>query len=319
MKQLLLVSERGRWNLGSSIRRAFEDEGWDVKTLDWGPWSPRWLSSAAFRYPALGASLRRALLRQLAQLPDHKTDLVIVMKGHLLNASCIRTMRRRTGAPIVCWNADSPFDPAIANSGGGIPSLVSVYDAYVTWSAEVAERLRLRQPQVAVIPFGVDPHIHYPEPGTGEYKDRLVFVGTFTPQRAELLERLRAWNPVVFGNDWPALPGVQCRPEVTGSALRQALGEAKWSLNLLRTQNRTSHNMRTFEVPACGGRQLAPRTGDHEVFLKGTGAVLFDSEGELLAALESEPPVRAVLARSWLGEHTYRRRVQQLVDFLGMG
>lgn len=319
MTRVILIGERGDWTLGGSIRRAFADIGWTVTTVQWGPWSPRWLSSAAFRAPSLAAPFRRSLLSSVAGACEDAVDLVLVMKGPLLTRSCIEKVRELAAAPVVCWNADSPFDAAVSNSGGGIAAVVSAYDAYVTWSSSVADRIAEHQPEVIVVPFGVDPHIHHPESGGGRFRDRLVFIGTYTPRRARVLERLSRWEPVVFGNDWPNVSGVEFQPAVAGSAFRRVVGEASWNLNLLRPQNHDSHNMRTFEIPGCGGRQLAPRTPDHEHFLSGTSAVLFDTEDDLETLPLDEHPPGSFIDSTWREQHAYVRRVEGLLEVLSLG
>lgn len=315
MKRVIIVGEPGDWNFGSSVSRAFRDVGWDSIRVDWGPWRPEWLARAAHRLDALGAPWRRSLLSRLDHATGAGASLVLVIKGQHLDAATIERLRRRTGAPVVCWNPDSPFDMAISNRGAGLRRAVSAYDAYVTWSERVAQQLSECRRLVVVIAFGVDPHVHYPEPGTGAYRDRVIFVGTYTPQRAALLQRLRTWEPVVFGNGWPTSRGLELRPAVAGAAFRRVVGEARWNLNFLRPQNHDSHNMRSFEIPGCGGRQLAPRTGDHEHFLTGSSSHLFGTEEELLALLDSDLS-EALTTDSWRSDNAYTSRIEQLIAFL---
>lgn len=225
----------------------------------------------------------------------------------------------------MCWNPDSPFDGSMSNSGGGLAAAVPLYDAYVTWADDVAEQLRRHTRHVAVIPFGFDPHVHFQEAGSGVAQDRLVFIGTATSERQGWLHRLVKWEPVVFGNGWDASAGLDVRPPVFGSEFRRVVGEARWNLNLLRPQNRTSHNMRTFEIPGCGGRQLAPRSADHERFLHATDSCLFDDFDELAAVLDSSTssvsgPQRANgMDADRLSGHSYRSRAATLVDKVQRG
>ena len=136
--------------------------------------------------------------------------------------------------------------------------------------------------------------------------------------------RLVKWEPVVFGNGWDASrlgrPAAGVRQRV-----RRVVGEARWNLNLLRPQNRTSHNMRTFEIPGCGGRQLAPSSADHERFLHATDSCLFDDFDELAAVLDSSTssvsgPQRANgMDADRLSGHSYRSRAATLVDKVQRG
>jgi spore maturation protein CgeB len=73
--------------------------------------------------------------------------------------------------------------------------------------------------------------------------------------------------------------------------------ETAVSLNILRPWNVPGHNMRTFEIPGCGGLQLS--TASSEV------AGLFTSERELLMFRTVED-LRALV--SWALEHPDERR-----------
>jgi len=53
-------------------------------------------------------------------------------------------------------------------------------------------------------------------------------------------------------------------------------------LNIFRPHNIGSHNMRTFEIPAIGGLQLAPESAENrEFFLPDSEIVLYSSVEEL--------------------------------------
>lgn len=309
---VLLLGEVAEGGLAGSLGRAFSELGWHVRPLVWGPWRPSGLASIALRAPAAGAPFRVRLRRTIDEQAAESVDLVLVVKGALLNWRVIDYVRRRMGAPVVCWNPDSPFDPATSNRGGGIAQAVGAYDGYVTWAEDVAEELHRYNNRVAVIPFGWDPHLHFREAGEGSAERRVVFVGTWTADRQRWIQQLAPWQPVVFGNQWPAMPGIEIRPAIAGRSLRQAIGGAHWNLNFLRPQNAMSHNMRTFEIPACGGPQLAQHSRDHDRYLAGTPSVLFRTADEL-ASLVAEDPPKTVTQRDWLANNRYSARVAAML------
>ena len=125
----------------------------------------------------------------------------------------------------------------------------------------MAEHLSAIAGQVLVIPFAWDPEIMRPTAGHGVAAGRIVFIGTGTRKRSALLQSLAHLRPMVFGNRWPKIEGVDIRPPVYGIKFCKIVGEAKWNLNLLRPQNARSHNMRTFELVGAGGAQVAPHDG----------------------------------------------------------
>lgn len=321
MARIVVVGSPAEAGLRNSVVTALRRSGGAVDLLDLGPWSPAWLASAALRQPLLGVGFRREFRRRADVLADNgPAHLVLVFKGALLDARSIDYLRLRFGSPVVCWNADSPFDDAVSNRGAGILKAIAAYDAYITWADDVAERLRARAARVLVVPFAWDPEIMQPTPGRGVAPGRIVFVGTGTPDRTVMLQSLAHLRPMVFGTRWPKIEGVDIRPPVRGMEFCGVVGEAKWNINLLRPQNARSHNMRTFELVGAGGTQVAPHSRDHRRFLGGdTRTVLFQSREELESILRSDPRERPPRPSALLEGHTYRDRAQQILSDLGLG
>ena len=320
MARIVVVGIPAEGGLRESIVRALRGYGCMVDLLDFGPWSPRLLVSAAFRQPTLGVGFRSEFRRRVDVLAEHGcVDLVIVFKGALLDARAIDHLRSRFASQVVCWNPDSPFDDAVSNRGGGIPRTIGAYDAYITWAEDVAERLRAVAARVFVTPFAWDPEIMKPSAGHGVATGRIVFIGTGTRRRGALLQSLNHLRPMVFGNRWPKLEGVDIRPPVFGAQLCGIVGEAKWNLNLLRPQNALSHNMRSFELVGAGGTQVVAQTYDHSKFLgRDSQTILFRSRGDLESILRSDPREHPPRLSTLLDGHTYRDRVQQVLADLGI-
>lgn len=318
--RIVIAGEPAEAGLRASLAAAFRRLGCTVGLLDLGPWNPSWLARAALRQPALGAGFRCQFRRMVDACAEYAhADLVLIAKGPLLNRRSIDYLRTRLAAPVVCWNPDSPFDNAISNSGAGIPQAISAYDAYVTWADDVAERLSAVASQVLVIPFAWDPELMRPMAGNGTAVGRIVFIGTGTEERSAMLGRLRHLHPMVYGTRWPNIEGVSIHPPVRGGEFCKVVGEARWNLNLLRPQNARSHNMRTFELVGADGNQVAPKTVDHQKFLGADSrTVLFESDDELMALLQSDPCDRPARPAGVLYGHTYVDRVAQLLGDLGL-
>lgn len=314
----MIIGDNALGGLRSSLVLAFREVGWVVHTVDWGGWRPNVIGRAAFREPRLASWWRLQLRRRIDILAEvAPVDVVVVLKGHFLVASDIDYARSRLSSPIVCWNPDSPFDDAISNRGAGVPKAVGAYDLYITWAEDVAERLISVQSSVAVIPFAWDPVLHPVTTGRGEAAGRVVFVGTASRERTALIERIRKFQPVVYGNRWPAMEGVEVRPPLVGPDMAAVVGEARWNLNLLRPQNARSHNMRSFELPGAGGNQLTAKTPDHIRFLGADPrTVTYSSDRELLTLLGCDPDDLARRDPQLMAGHTYADRVRQLISTL---
>jgi hypothetical protein len=320
MARIIVVGAPAEAGLRNSVVTAFRRSESAVGLLDLGPWSPAWLASAALRQPMLGLGFRREFRRRADVLAENgPADLVLVFKGALLDARSVDYLRLRFGSPVVCWNPDSPFDDAVSNRGAGILKAIAAYDAYITWADDVAERLRARAARVLVIPFAWDPEIMQPAKGRGVAADRIVFIGTGTPDRAAMIQSLAHLRPMVFGTRWPKIEGADIRPPVHRMEFCGIVGEARWNINLLRRQNARSHNMRTFELVGAGGVQVAPRTHDHLRFLGGdTRTALFQTWEELESILRSDPCERPPRPPALLEGHTYRDRAHRILADLGL-
>lgn len=304
-----------------SVARAIERLGLAVVSVSWPPPDiPSALRRIGLTAPAfLHWSRKRVFETVAASMPD----AVLVVKGQYLSASYVKRLRDVSRGPIVCWNPDSPFDSAISNRGGGVRSAVGAYDWYVTWSELLVEQLERRGQRAIRIPFGWDDELHFP----GEACDptvagRPVFVGTWTPSRDRELSQLGRLGLVVFGNGWSQSGNsYEVRPPVYGSDFARVVRSAGCAINLLREQNRDSHNMRTFEIPGCGGLQVAPWTPDHARWLE-TNTELYRPTDESLESVVERTLMRRVVnagtVPSWLTNHRYVDRAKKLLEFLGI-
>lgn len=306
--RIAVVSSGEPSGLAASLVRGFKQAGHHAEICE-EPWPRR----AALVAPGLllrgrlppGAIRGRKLLAKVSQVSP---SLIVVVKGCFVGPSLVQGLRRV--APTICWNPDSPFDSALSNSGGFIQTALREYDAYVTWSESVQRCVADLRDRVYRIPFGLDLTLHAPVRGRGEAAGRVVFIGTASPERIVMVERLRHVSPIVYGNGWPA-DIADVRGPLAAEQLAAVAGEASWCLNPLRPQNRDSHNMRTFELMACGAAQLTFDTEDHRRFLPGSSAVLVSSMGEMIQRAGTPgPPL--VDARD-LGRHTYRVRCSSLL------
>jgi hypothetical protein len=320
-RRVLVIGEHAPGGLRDSIVRAFRALSWEAVTVEGDQWRSQLLESAAYRLPTVAsgfrAKLRNAVTRSVA---GQRWDLVLVVKGTFMDRHTIDHLREATSAPVVCWNPDSPFDTAISNRGGGIPTAIRAYDAYVTWSEDVAELVEPHNRNVLVVPFAWDPQLQTPTAGHHLTEDRIVFVGTATAQRVALLDSIAFLRPVVYGNGWPTTGTIEIYPPVVGDDMSAVVGGARWNLNILRPQNARSHNMRTFELPGSGGNQVTSATDDHRRFLgNDPRTVVYSSIPELVSILKSDPADLQDRPPDLLHGHTYVDRVRGLVRGLGFG
>jgi len=246
-------------------------------------------------------------------------DFVIIMKGPYITSSHIRSLRDNYSCPVLCWNADDPFDKALSNSGAGIPAAISSYDMYITWTDVIARKLRRQGAHSLVVPFGWDNFAFFPDAASRDLADevrgRATFVGTWTRERETWLKSISDFEPIVFGNGWPRNGKLDIRPSASGSSLRTIFTCSGVSLNFLRPQNRESHNMRSFEILGCGGWEVATRSPEHEFYATRYPSLrLFSSVAELRGLIADGRPREDPILCQGLEREAYSARVQRLID-----
>ena len=159
----------------------------------------------------------------------------------------------------------TPLESVIRRSGGYIwrPSRITICWPVVR-QVNVAEAYSLGAQKVLQVFMAVDeldgPREITPQTG-GDYPMKLLFIGTWMPERGPFLqELLQAGVPLaIYGNDWqkapewPALQAAWQGPAIYGDDYIKAIQLAKISLGLLSKGNRDLHTTRTFEIPYAGG------------------------------------------------------------------
>lgn len=281
------------------------------------------------RRPLTRGAFNGALLREALRFGP---ELVLVVKGACVAPRTLAQIQRETGAVLVNYATDDPFNPAVST-----PDLVSSiprYDFYAcTKKAIIPDVRRAGGRHVSFIQFGYKPAVHFPERPVSpdeirRFQSDVVFVGNAGIDRVPYLEalgRVPGASVAVFGGSWARYASLRrwARGPAVGREYRLALGGAKIAICLVRRANRDGHTMRTFEIPACGAFMLAERTGEHlELFAEGEEAAFFGSPDELVDKvryyLVHDDERRRIAdrgrARVMGGRHTYTDRLSELLD-----
>jgi spore maturation protein CgeB len=274
--------------------------------------------------------LNRAIVEQAAAFSP---DVILIGKGRWLNPAALEAARKVSGAMLVNWATDDPFNRA--DSSRELLKSIPLYDLYVCTKKDIMSDVRRAGcANVAYVRFGYKPEVHFPQaPATALERDRfacdVMFVGGCDAHRAPYFEALIGANPELrlhlYGGYWDRY--TKLRPYWRGSAagrdFRLAIGGAKIAVNLVRRANRDDHVMRTFEIPACGGFMLTERSTAHdELFSEDNEAAFFNSPDEFVAKVRSylgrdEDRVRIAAAghrKITQGRHTYGDRLAEIIQ-----
>jgi len=336
--RVLILGEDAPGGLMASYARGFAALGVDVRTY-----------CLARAYESLLPSIRPRALRRVAEpvllagfnervirdLPGVEADLVLVLKGHRLDSGTVHALRESSAAPVVNFFPDDPFSRERSNRLAFGPRVLAAYDACFTFARHlIPDYERAGVERVHYLPFARDPELHAPPTAAEPPTFDVVFVGNLDDDRVRWLDDLASTYRVgVFGERTTAvvprrsaLSRATFGPAAYGPHLAQALARGAISLNVMRTQNVRSHNMRSYESPACGAFTLSQRTPElTKLFAEGDEIVCFDTMRELREAVDrwlGDASGRATIARAGyerVRDDTYARRACTLLERAGVG
>ncbi len=344
IENVLLVAPVGPFAIGESFLRALGGAGRRaafVNTLEYFP----------LGYGPAGRLLRRLNRNRLTDrynraIRDNalrlKPDLLLVVKGNLVKPEILRLIRRELpGTILVNVNYDDFFSLSPGNRFPDLEGIVPLYHWIFPAKQVNVEELRgLGAERVRYLPLGYDGSAHFPVRPSKEIRDtygrQLVFAGTYTSDRARLLEALSGFSRSIWGAYWGRAKlesGLRLAVKRTGNGrivrgaeLSAILNASPIGLNFLRGENRDTHNHRSFELPACGVFTLSERSEElGEFFTEGKEMAFFSSPEELRDKAryyleherERETVSRAGFERVRAGGHTIRDRAERMLDIIG--
>jgi hypothetical protein len=264
-----------------------------------------------------------SLLREvIASAPD----LVLVVKGRGLFAETVSAWRKQ-GLKVINVFPDNPFEGAAAGlAGWSLLAQFRALDRVFVHDRFAVGQLRQLGIRADFLTFAYDPLSHHPVRDP-DRADAIVFVGNPDRERIRYLRAVADLGLVLYGQwDWarlsPSDPLAACVRGGTqvGAAMAQRLGHARISLNILRLSQKTAHNMRTFEAPACGVCCLSEASvGVEEIFARDREVAVFHSPEELrhaaLRLLESREAIDAIAEAGYARakDETYARRAREVL------
>ncbi len=221
-------------------------------------------------------------------------DAVLVMAENFLHADTIEEMRKVSKLPplVIYHSHDNNFVPGILKAKDFHHTLRAYDFVFTTKSQNVSRYRALGQEHSFFIPSAYEPSIHHPIADEfSHYTNRPIdvgFIGTYDHSRTALLETV-GWNQVnVWGDHWRRYSQYyKYRDRIHPRAIydfefADVTSHTKCSLGLLREEAEDLHTTRTFEIPACGSLQFAPRNEEIlNYFEENKEIVCFQSPEEL--------------------------------------
>jgi spore maturation protein CgeB len=335
--RVLILGEDAPGGLMASYARAFAELGADVKTFclarAYAESLPVIRTRALRRVaePVLLSALNERVIREHASID---ADFVLVLKGHRLSAATVDRLREAASAPIVNFYPDDPFSRERSNRLAYGTAVLAAYDACFTFARHLMpEYERAGAQAVHYLPFARDPELHTPVTSSSARDFDVVFVGNLDEERVRCLDALASRYRVgVFGERTSvsvprrsALARATFGPAAYGANLARTLARGAISLNVMRPQNALSHNMRSFESPACGAFTLSQRTPElTALFAEGEEIACFGTREELIESVArwlADASRRARVAHAGfqrVRDDTYARRACTMLERAGL-
>jgi spore maturation protein CgeB len=335
--RVLILGEHAPGGITASYARGFAELGVQAETFclarAYASVLPRVRARVLRRIaePILVAAFNEHVVQSLRRI---EADMVLVVKGHRLTAGTVNTLRDAADAPVVSFYPDDPFSDERSNKLVHGPNVLAAYDACFTFARHLIPQYEHAGARAThYLPFARDPELHSPPEQTGESEFDVVFVGNLDEQRVRYLEAIADdYDLGVFGEHVRAaiprgspLQRATLGPAAYGAQLSQTLARGAISLNVMRPQNAQSHNMRSYESPACGAFTLSQRTSElSALFVENEEIACFDSVESLQEAVARWLPDRdgrEAIARGGferVREDTYARRACVMLERAGV-
>jgi spore maturation protein CgeB len=258
----------------------------------------------------------------------HKPDIIWVFKGVEIYLSTLAKLKE-LNIKLANFNADNPFHRVFSSNGGkSIEKAIPYYDLHFTYSKKIFESLSKEyNMNTILLPFGHELSESEFELACQEKEIiKACFIGNPDKWRKKQIKYLvnKGIKIDVYGHGWNNWLEPNENISIFGALYElefwKVLRKYRVQINLFRPYNEGSHNMRTFEIPAVGGIQLAPNNSENklyfdenqEIFLYNDLDDLF-KKYELLIKLDSittESYRKKAIQRSIADNYSYKSRAE---------
>lgn len=264
-------------------------------------------------------------------------DVLFVMAENFIPHEALMEIKRSSKRPpvLLYHSHDNNFADGILKPPHFFETLKEYDIVFTTKSQNVSRYKELGVTNAHYLPSAYEPSIHHPiSSDYSRYANEwfgVTFIGTYDHSRRKFLEAVGWHNLYVWGDRWSKYPLYgHYKSHIQPKAIYEfefadVTSHSKIALGLLREEAQDLHTTRTFEIPACGALQMAPRNDEVATFFKdGEEIVLFDTPEELRAKVDyylrhETERLRIALRgyeRCLSGKHTYQDRITQMFGML---
>jgi len=260
---------------------------------------------------------------------NYQPDVVWVFKGMEIFPKTLKKLRS-ANIKLVNYNGDHPFNYEFRGSGNkNVLNSIPLYDHHFSYSKKIIKSLK----EIYQVPSSWLPYAyHFSSPPKINTENKICFIGNPDKDRSHIIQLLIDHKiPIaVYGNNWDKF-NIQNKyltiyPAIYSDEFIKITQQYRIHLNIFRSQNEDSHNMRTFEMPALGSIMLAPKSKEHiELFKEGEEAFYYKNDTDFLTtckkimALSDSEAYQIQLnayQRSITSNYSYKDRSEQVLNVI---
>lgn len=214
---------------------------------------------------------------------EYKPDVIWLFKGMEIYPETLNLLRK--DYKLVNYNPDHPFIiPGPGSGNANVTMNVGLFHLHFCYQKSLQQQIETEFGiQTVFLPFGFElsDDVYQSVKNTNEIK-KVCFIGNPDKIRIETIKHIaeKGFEIDVYGHGWNKTNlknhrNVTVSDAVYGSDYWSKLMQYRVQLNIFRIHNIGSHNMRTFEIPAVGGIQLAPHSEEHISFFEADKEAFF--------------------------------------------
>jgi hypothetical protein len=214
-------------------------------------------------------------------------DFIIIFKGIEINKKYLIELKNNNPKTrIINIFTDDPFNlNSVATSSNSLLSSIPIYDYFFIWSQKIKSKLQKRYKSYKnfyYLPFGFSNKINKINKNKIDL-NYISLIASGDHYRESIVKKINRIRLNIFGNSWGKnIENHSVKNFVYGKKLIEIIVKSFVSINILRKQNESSHNMKTFEIPAMGGLLVTTRSREQNFFFpENKACVMFDNVAEL--------------------------------------
>jgi len=328
--KILIIGSKNNFSLESIYFKTFKHLNYNIDFLNINKsLSSRIIASIKKYFSELNYKFLRKKLIYLLNKKNKKYDLIIFFKTIFLDKKTLQKVKLiNKGGVYINIFPDDPLNiknPIISNKS--FLETINEFDYFCIWSQKILKKLKKKfKSKFLYLPFGFDSLSIFKLRNylKNKRKDELNFIGTFDQNRHDILSSINI-KKKIYGGNWNILNTKRIKnafigKHIYGKDIFKIMNSSAISLNILREQNYSAHNMRTFEIPAYNGLMLTTRSAEQNKFFRENKACfMFSSKKELKSKINFilKNPKKSEKVRKYgnylVQKHSYINRVKFLL------